>query len=64
MPTAQLAAYYYPATPAQKRKGRAGAFELHVIDNGDRQILATRPCADKREARQLAADHHARPWNF
>lgn len=60
-----LAAYYYPASKHQRsRTGFAATLELHAIEDGRRQILRMIPCAHKREARQLAANHDAKPWNF
>lgn len=61
---AQRAAYFYPATRAQKAAGARGIYELHVLTNGRREILATRPLSNKLEARVQADIDAATPWNF
>lgn len=61
---AQLAAYFYPATRAQKATGKLGKYELHALDNGQREIRHTTDAADMRAARKLAAADGATPWNF
>jgi hypothetical protein len=60
----QLAAYYYPATKAQKAKGQSGAYELHQLHNGARTIIRGILCDSVKEARQIAKDQGAKPWNF
>ncbi len=36
-----------------------------ITSNGDRAWLETRvPVSNKREARKLAAERNAKPWNF
>jgi hypothetical protein len=63
----EIAAYYYPATKAQKAKGRSGAFELHQLHNGARTIIGANGailCDSVKEARQLAKGFNAKPWNF
>lgn len=34
------------------------------IENGRRQLVDSYSVADKREARKLAAELNAKPWNF
>lgn len=63
-----LAAYFYPATPAQKRNvGARDTYELHRLDSrepGARRILASVGIDGKRAARQQAKIDGATPWNF
>lgn len=59
-----LAAYYYPATKAEKARGQSGIVMLSVIENGMRTTQITRDAANKRAARKIAAEAGAKPWNF
>lgn len=60
-----LAAYYYPATAAQKRKGQRGVFYLQKISAvGTRYGISSSPCSSVREAREFAKASEATPWNF
>lgn len=34
------------------------------IENGRRELLESYSVSGKREARQIAAKHNAKPWNF
>jgi hypothetical protein len=45
-------------------KSQPSVLQLNDITEGRRTQLHTLPCADKREARKLAASHGAEPWNF
>lgn len=47
-------------------KGYKGSpmVEISVIEAGHRTCLRSRPCANKREARKIAAEYGATPWNF
>lgn len=58
------AAYYYPATKAQRAKGMAGVYQLHLIDNGRRTIAHTLSAYSTQDARTLAIRDGATPWNF
>ena len=62
-----LAAYFYPATRAQKAQGLGGIYELVRFDSlepGKRRLLGeTRP-RNVTEARQQAKIDGATPWNF
>ena len=60
----ERAAYYYPATKAQKAKGQSGSLELHLIGKGARQVVNGILCDSKKEARAIATDWQAKPWNF
>jgi len=44
-----------------------GGFELIIsrsVDLRDGEIVATLDVSGKREARKVAAEHTAKPWNF
>ena len=58
------AAYFYPATRAQKMQGTRGVYELHDIAHGESRIFACHNVANKAEARRRAAADDATPWNF
>lgn len=46
-------------------KARKGATLLiNRIRHGQRTLLRELAVADKREARKVAAEHGAKPWNF
>lgn len=66
--TITLAAYFYPATPAQKRNvGAKDGYELHRFDSaepGRVRVLATILVTDKAAARRQAKLDGATPWNF
>jgi hypothetical protein len=59
-----LAAYFYPATKAQKARGATDLVELHELDNGARKIVRNISVENRREAHKVAAAHGAKPWNF
>lgn len=54
-----FAAEYYPAS-----KSRPAALDITGILNGRRTPVFSTTVANKREARQLAEDFGAQPWNF
>lgn len=44
---------------------RAGSVvDINVIENGQRRRLHTQPVSGKREARRVAVEYGASPWNF
>jgi hypothetical protein len=45
-------------------KARSAQLSITRIANGRRERVATFDVAGKREARALAAQHNAQPWNF
>lgn len=45
-------------------KARPAVLTLNRIANGRRDLVASFAVTGKREARQLAAQHGAKPWNF
>lgn len=45
-------------------KTRPACLTLNRIANGRRDLVASFPVSGKREARQIAAKHAAKPWNF
>ncbi len=52
-----IAADYYTS--------RAGSVvDINVIENGQRRRLHTQPVSGKREARRVAVEYGASPWNF
>ena len=63
-----LAAYFYPATPAQKRNvGAKDIYELHRFDSaepGRVRVLAISAVNGKVEAKRQAKIDGATPWNF
>jgi aspartate 1-decarboxylase len=54
-----LAADFYPRTART-----APTVEIYNIEDGRRFPVYVMTCASKREARKIAADHGATPWNF
>lgn len=59
MQQAVFAAEYYPG-----RKGRPAALDITVILGGRRTPVFSTTVANKREARQIAEDFGAQPWDF
>lgn len=62
-----LAAYFYPATPAQKRRGEGGTYELHRFDSlepGKVRVLGSMHLPNITAARRQAKVDGAKPWNF
>ena len=43
---------------------RSPVLDITRIEGGRRTALATFPVKDRRQARKLAAQHGAEPWNF
>ena len=54
-----LAADFYPRTART-----APTVEIYNIEDGRRFPVYAMTCANKREARKIAADHGATAWNF
>lgn len=46
------------------RKGQPGILDIAEIVEGRRTVFRTVTVGDKREARRVAADYSAQPWNF
>ena len=62
-----LAAYYYPLGKSARSAGKAGVFELHMIElNGATHNLTPSPVyvSGMAEARRQAKANGATPWNF
>jgi hypothetical protein len=45
-------------------KTRSPVLTLNMIGNGRREFVSSRSVADKREARKVAKELGAKPWNF
>lgn len=54
-----IAAEFYPRTSKTPP-----TVEIYNIEQGRRFPVYAQTCADKREARKIAAAHNATPWNF
>lgn len=59
MQQAVFAAEYYPGS-----KQRPAALDITSILGGHRTPVFSTTVANKREARRIAEDFGARPWNF
>ena len=59
MATATLAAEYTNGT-----KRRPATLTINRIADGRRSLVMEMTVAGKAEARRLAAQHSAKPWNF
>jgi hypothetical protein len=52
-----IAAEYYTSK-------RGALLDINLISNGERKLLHTQPVSGKREARNIAVQYGASPWNF
>ncbi len=56
----QIAADYFPGTKRDPRNW----VRIYRIDNGHRSTVWEGPCEGKRDARKIALQFDATPWNF